>query len=134
MDNQAYTQEIPREKSVFRVVYDFLSGFKLATVLLLLLLLLTWLATLEQVDYGLNQTLHKYFSWKSPYLIPAINTKQVPIILPGGYYVCALLLVRVRFAPLVLSSVPETMVSVPLPMAVAALMLIPPAFSVVPPE
>jgi ResB-like family len=94
MDNQAYTQEIPREKSVFRVVYDFLSGFKLATVLLLLLLLLTWLATLEQVDYGLNQTLHKYFSWKSPYLIPAINTKQVPIILPGGYYVCALLLVN----------------------------------------
>ena len=94
MDNQAYTQETPRGKSVFRAIYDFLSGFKLATVLLLLLLVLTWLATLEQIDHGLNQTLHKYFSWKSPYLIPEVNLKKIPIILPGGYYVCALLLVN----------------------------------------
>jgi hypothetical protein len=94
MDNQSYTQEIPREKSVFRVIYDFLSGFKLATVLLLLLLVLTWLATLEQIDQGLHLTLNKYFSWKSFYLIPEINGKKIPVILPGGYYVCAVLLVN----------------------------------------
>jgi hypothetical protein len=94
MDNQTYTKEMPREKSVLRVVYDFLSGFKLATALLLLLLLLTWLATLEQIDHGLYATLNKYFSWKSPYLIPQINGKNLPLLLPGGYYVCALLLVN----------------------------------------
>ncbi len=94
MDNQSYTQEMPREKSVFRVIYDFLSGFKLATVLLLLLLVLTWLATLEQIDQGLHLTLNKYFSWKSLYLIPEINGKKIPVILPGGYYVCAVLLVN----------------------------------------
>lgn len=95
MDNQSYTQEIPREKSLLRVIYDFLSGFKLATALLLLLLLLTWLATLEQIDEGLHLTLNKYFSWKSFYLIPKINGHDIWwLILPGGYYVCAVLLVN----------------------------------------
>lgn len=94
MESNIYNKKIAREKSVFRVVYDFLSGFKLATTLLILLLLLTWLATLEQVDYGLYATLNKYFSWKSFYLIPQINSKNLPLILPGGYYVCALLLVN----------------------------------------
>jgi ResB-like family len=100
-----------REKSPFRKAYDFLSGFHLATVMLLLLLLLTWLATLEQIDYGLYPTLEKYFSWKSWYLIPdmvpEINGKKLPFFLPGGYYVCALLLlnmilggiVRIRKGP-----------------------------------
>ncbi len=94
MDNQLYTKEMPREKSMIRVVYDFLSGFKLATALLLLLLLLTWLATLEQIDAGLYPTLNKYFSWKSLYFIPEINGKKLPLILPGGYYVSAFLLVN----------------------------------------
>lgn len=94
MDKQLNNQEIPSGKSALRVFYDFLSGFKLATVLLLLLLVLTWLATLEQIDHGLHLTLNKYFSWKSPYLIPEINGKKIPIILPGGYYVCAVLLVN----------------------------------------
>jgi len=56
------------------------------------------LATLEQIDYGLYPTLKKYFSWESPYLIPdmvpEINGKKLPFFLPGGYYVCALLLVN----------------------------------------
>lgn len=81
-------------KSPFMRVYDFLSGFKLATFTILLLFLLTWLATLEQIDNGLFPTLRKYFSWQEPWLIPELNGKKVPIILPGGYYVCALLLVN----------------------------------------
>ncbi len=75
-------------------IYDFLSGFKLATLLILLLLALTWLSTLEQVDYGLYPTLNKYFHWKALWLIPEINEKKIWIVLPGGYYVCALLLVN----------------------------------------
>ncbi|MFK7849691.1 MAG: cytochrome c biogenesis protein ResB [Akkermansiaceae bacterium] len=82
------------EKSIVRKIYDFLSGFKLATALLLLLLVLTWLATLEQIDQGLYPTLNKYFSWKTPWFTPEINGKIVPIILPGGYWVSALLLVN----------------------------------------
>ena len=98
-------------KSPLRKIYDFLSGFHLATATLLLLFVLTWLATLEQVDNGLYPTLNKYFSWKAPYLIPdmvpEINGKKLPVILPGGYYVCAVLLlnmilggiVRIRKGP-----------------------------------
>ena len=69
----------------------FLSGLGLATVLLVLLGLLTWLATLEQIDSGLHHTLRKYFDWRAWYLIPELGGKTVPLPLPGGYWVCALL-------------------------------------------
>ena len=82
-------------------VFDFLSGFGLATVTLLLLGILTWLATLEQIDNGLYLTLNKYFSWKSLYLIPEINGKMVPLPLPGGYWVCAVLLLNLTLGGLV---------------------------------
>jgi hypothetical protein len=88
-------------KVVLKHIYDFLSGFKLATVLLLLLLVLTWLATLEQIDAGLYPTLKKYFSWQTPWFIPEINEKKVPFIFPGGYYVSALLLVNMIFGGIV---------------------------------
>lgn len=94
MDHEPTTQGKKHEKSALRKIYDFLSGFKLATALLLLLLLLTWLATLEQIDQGLYPTLNKYFSWKTPWFTPEINGKTVPVVLPGGYYVSALLLVN----------------------------------------
>ena len=90
-----------KQKSVFQKVYDFLSGFKLATVTLLLLLVLTWLATLEQVDNGLYPTLTKYFSWKALFLIPELNGKKIPIILPGGYWVCAVLLVNMTLGGII---------------------------------
>lgn len=91
---EAETQKPANSRSSIRIAYDFLSGFHVATATLLLLLVLTWLATLEQIDAGLYPTLNKYFSWKSPYLIPELNGKTIPIILPGGYYVSALLLVN----------------------------------------
>ncbi len=75
-------------------IFDLLSGFGLATITLLLLGQLTWFATLEQIDNGLYPTLTKYFSWKSVYLIPEINGKIIPLPLPGGYWVCAVLLVN----------------------------------------
>ncbi len=84
----------PKVRPWYRQTYDFLSGFHLATATLLLLLLLTWLATLEQIDNGLYPTLNKYFSWKSLWFRPEINGKMVPIILPGGYYVSAVLLLN----------------------------------------
>lgn len=75
-------------------IFDVLSGFGLATILLLLLGLLTWFATLEQVEYGLYPTLKKYFDWRSVVLVPELKGKIVPIPLPGGYWVGALLLVN----------------------------------------
>lgn len=86
---------------VFKGIYGFLAGFHLATVLLLLLLVLTWLATLEQIDHGLYPTLKKYFSWKSPGLIPEINGKKIWVVLPGGYYVSALLLLNMTLGGVV---------------------------------
>lgn len=81
-------------RSLAGKIFDVLSGFGLATILLLILGLLTWLATLEQIDNGLYPTLNKYFHWKAFFLIPEINGKMVPLPLPGGYWVCALLLLN----------------------------------------
>lgn len=81
-------------RSVAEKLFDFLAGFGLATVLLLLLGLLTWFATLEQIDNGLYPTLNKYFHWKSLFLLPEIQGKMVPLPLPGGYWVGAILLLN----------------------------------------
>lgn len=81
-------------RSIPGKVFDVLSGFGLATVTMLLLGLLTWFATLEQIDNGLYPTLLKYFSWKSAFLLPEINGKTVWLPLPGGYWVCAVLLIN----------------------------------------
>ncbi|GAA5116411.1 cytochrome c biogenesis protein ResB [Luteolibacter yonseiensis] len=77
-------------------IFDVLSGFGLATITLLLLALLTWFATLEQVEHGLYVTLNKYFAtdWKSIFILPELNGKMVPLPLPGGYWMCAVLLVN----------------------------------------
>ncbi len=89
------SQSSPKAPASYaRRFFDWLSGFGLATVLLLLLGILTWLATLEQRDSGLYATLNKYFDWKAPFILPEINGKTVPIPLPGGYWVCALLTVN----------------------------------------
>lgn len=87
--------------SPVRLAYDFLSGFPLATVLLLLLGVLTWFATLEQIDKGLYPTLNKYFHWKSIGLLPEINGKLLPFPLPGGYWVSALLVVNMTLGGIV---------------------------------
>jgi hypothetical protein len=84
-----------------RRIVDFLSGFGLATILLLLLALLTWFATLEQIDNGLHQTLRKYFHWKALWLNPEIKGRMVPLPLPGGYWVCALLFVNLTLGGVV---------------------------------
>ena len=77
-------------------IFDVLSGFGLATVTLLILGLLTFFATLEQVDNGLYPTLNKYFAtdWRNIFLLPEINGKTVYLPLPGGYWTCAILLIN----------------------------------------
>jgi hypothetical protein len=81
-------------RSIAGRIFDVLSGFGLATILLILLGLLTWFATLEQVEHGLYPTLNKYFDWKSFYLLPEIKGKIVPLPLPGGYWVGVVLLIN----------------------------------------
>ena len=74
-------------KSVPRKVLDFLAGYWVATACILLLGILTWLGTLEQVDEGLVAVKNKYFSRTSFFLVPKINGNVVPLPLPSGYVV-----------------------------------------------
>ncbi len=93
------TRKAPR--SIPGKIFDVLSGFGLATITLLLLGLLTLFATLEQVDNGLYPTLNKYFDLKSFFLLPQLNGKMVPLPLPGGYWMCALLLVNLTLGGII---------------------------------
>ncbi len=90
-----------RGRSLWARLYGFLSGYPLATVLLLLLLLLTWLGTLEQVDHGLHATLQKYFDRRAFIVIPRINGRIVPLPLPGVFWVSALLFVNLLLGGIV---------------------------------
>lgn len=90
----------PTRKSIPHLVFDFFSSLGLATVLILLLGLLTWFATLEQVDFGLYPTLEKYFSYKKVFVFPELNGKTLPPLL-GGYWTCALLLVNLTLGGII---------------------------------
>jgi hypothetical protein len=78
------------------MIFSVLAGFPLAVVLMLILLLQTWLATLEQVDYGLHATLRKYFDPQAWYILGELRLpdfmggKALTIPMPGGYWVLGL--------------------------------------------
>lgn len=72
---------------LLHVAYRFLGSFGLAVALLLILFLLTWFGTLEQVDRGLYEVQKRYFeSW---FVLHDLG--PVTIVLPGGMKVMILL-------------------------------------------
>lgn len=80
--------------------FRFLSGFGLAVTCLLLLLILTWLSTLEQPAKGLYEVQKRYYDAEAWFVvpdldwIPKINGKPLFIPLPGAYLVSAVLFVN----------------------------------------
>jgi len=66
----------------------FIASFKLAIVCMSLLFVLTFFCTIEQVERGLHIVLKTYFGWDSLVVRPEINGRQLPLLLPGGYWVC----------------------------------------------
>lgn len=101
MENSETIPPRKAPRSIAGRIFDVLSGFGLATILLLLLGLLTWFATLEQIDNGLYPTLRKYFYWKSVVILPEINGKMVPLPLLSGYWVGALFLLNLILGGLI---------------------------------
>jgi hypothetical protein len=83
-----------------RMAFRVLAGFPLAVILMLILLLQTWLATLEQVDYGLYATLRKYFDPSAWYILGELRLpefmggKALTIPMPGGYWVLGLFFIN----------------------------------------
>jgi len=73
-------------------VFSFLASNGLACSLFLLLLLVTLLGTLHQVDHGLYAAQRRYFA--SFFLIHRAFGR-VPVPLPGGYLLIVLLFVNV---------------------------------------
>ncbi len=77
--------------SIFDKPFRFLASYGLSCVLFLLLLLLTYLGTVEQVDHGLYATQKKYF--ESIFLVHwALG--NLPIPLPGAYLLMVVLFVN----------------------------------------
>lgn len=81
-------------------LFRFFSGFGLAVTCLLLLLILTWLSTLEQPSKGLYEVQKRYYDAEAWYVVPEldwlpkINGKPVSLPLPGAYLVSAVLFVN----------------------------------------
>lgn len=97
-------------------VIAFLSSFALATVTLVLLLLLTFLGTLEQAEYGLVASSERYFEsvfvdridvgacWRALALDQYWNIGNLVLpvnILPGGYTLLAVLFVNMLLGGLI---------------------------------
>lgn len=90
-----------------QIIFDVLSGFPLAVILMLILFLQTWLATLEQVDYGLHATLRKYFDPEAWYILGELRLPDfmgsipLTIPMPGGYWVLALFFINLLLGGIV---------------------------------
>ena len=96
-------------KSIPARIFGVMSGFGLATILLLILMLLTWLATLEIAVSGLHQTLGKYFHYSKLYVLPDAAVFSEKLVdqdkylppLPGGFWVCALLVLNLTLGGII---------------------------------
>ncbi|MBK1830109.1 cytochrome c biogenesis protein ResB [Verrucomicrobiaceae bacterium R5-34] len=80
-------------------IFRFLSGYGLAVTCLLLLLVLTWLSTLEQPFKGLYEVQKRYYDAEALFVTPDLpwlyfGGKQIIIPLPGAYLVSAVLFVN----------------------------------------
>jgi hypothetical protein len=90
-------------------IFRFFASFGLATTVLSLLLLITWIGTLEQREYGLYMSQKKYFeslfitnidigccvrAMHVPMLKDTIGHMVMPILLPGGALLMGLLAVN----------------------------------------
>lgn len=77
---------------IFKKVFAFFASYGLSIVLLLLLMLLTFLGTLQQVDEGLYQVQQRYFG--SLFVVHWIG-QAIPLPLPGAYLLLLLAFVNV---------------------------------------
>jgi hypothetical protein len=116
------TPAAPLRPSLPSRIVAILSGYGLASVLLALLLLITFLGTLEQAEYGLVASQKRYFEslfvdridlgacWRALALdayLPIGNLTLPAFLLPGGYALMAALfvnmflggIVRIRKSP-----------------------------------
>jgi len=80
-----------------RRIYRFFTSFKLATVVLALMTLVTLLGTLGQVEHGLHSAKEKYFH--SVFFADKIF--GIPVVLPGGLLLMSLLFVNMTLGALV---------------------------------
>jgi hypothetical protein len=78
-------------------VYHFFSGWTLAVILLSILLVLTYLGTMAQVEMGLYDASEKYF--EAFFLTEKIG--PVPIVLPGVYLVSVLLFLNLLLGAII---------------------------------
>lgn len=80
-----------RPRDIATKAFDALSSYTLAGILFCLLLLITYLGTLEQIEHGLFATQQKYFS---SFFVVHNFFGVAPAVLPGGYLLIALLSVN----------------------------------------
>lgn len=85
------------KRGLWQRIYRLFSSFGLAVIVLSLMLLLTLLGTLEQVEYGLYDTQKKYFD--SLFVVHKFG--PVPILLPGVYLLMVVLFINMTLGAIV---------------------------------
>ena len=83
--------EPERQSNLFVRIFAFLASYGVAAVILTLLLILTFLGTLEQVDHGLFAVQERYFN--SLFLVHYFFG-ILPVPLPGAYLLMVLLFIN----------------------------------------
>lgn len=87
----------PSPRNWPRIIFRFFTSFKLATVVLVFMTLVTLLGTLGQVDHGLHAAKEKYFH--SFWFFDKIF--GIPVLLPGGLLLMILLFTNMTLGAIV---------------------------------
>jgi len=97
MSETPSSKPAPKGSNPLRWLFRFFTSFKLATVVLVLMTIVTLFGTIDQVDNGLYAAKTKYFhSW---FLIHQLG--PVPLLLPGGLLLMSILFVNMTLGALV---------------------------------
>jgi len=92
--SQQSTTTPGKNKNIAVLIFNFLSGYLLAVITLTVLGLLVWFSTLEQTQIGLSATAARYYHSDALYVIPELDGKKIPLILPGAYWTCVVLFIN----------------------------------------
>lgn len=88
------------KRSIGSRIFRVLAGFELALICLGFVFLATLFGTFEQTQVGLYRTLEKYFDKEALYILPTFNGKNLPLPMPGTFWVCTVLFVNLTLGGL----------------------------------
>jgi hypothetical protein len=82
--------EKAKKRTVWEWIVRVITGYELTVISILLLVATVFFSTLEQSEVGLYTVKHRYYAADVFFVQPNLGGRDLPLILPGAYWTCAI--------------------------------------------